>query len=319
MLTYATMVMLQADKCQNGTDNPMHCVGTNPMSARNYPCDNIIEVYFGKSDFDLVGEGVFKKQLWQCMVGQALVIKQNIEARRSRSIFGIIVWQFNEIWPTGGWGSIEYGTVGWTDGQVLGGRWKPLQYWYKSAIFAEVVATCGGDSSTPQCYVNNDRIRRFEGSVVVTSIDFASGKETVVKTVQLDMDAGVGVTHRFGLGVAVSAKETMLHAVVRDSYGVEVSTNFIPFTEPKNFDLPKPQVHFTVAPTANPDGTIDITVTADKVVVYLTFTTLAQGRFSDNAFVMLPGVHTIQFLPIQGFVMAELTSSLRAEHVASYT
>jgi hypothetical protein len=27
----------------------------------------------------MTGEGVFKKQLWQCMIGQALVIKSNIE------------------------------------------------------------------------------------------------------------------------------------------------------------------------------------------------------------------------------------------------
>lgn len=71
------------------------------------PCDNIIDVYFGASNFDEVGETAFKKQLWQCMVGQALLIKQNIETRRSKNEFGCIVWQFNEIWPTGGWGSIE--------------------------------------------------------------------------------------------------------------------------------------------------------------------------------------------------------------------
>lgn len=32
--------------------------------------------------------------------------------------FGTVTWQLNEIWPTGGWGSIEYGTVGFTGGQV---------------------------------------------------------------------------------------------------------------------------------------------------------------------------------------------------------
>ena len=30
------------------------------------------------------------------MVGQALAIKSNIEARRSSNQFGIIVWQYNE-------------------------------------------------------------------------------------------------------------------------------------------------------------------------------------------------------------------------------
>lgn len=309
----------QPDVCQNGTDNPMRCVGKNPMADRNYPCDNIIEVYFGKSNFDAVGEEPFKQHLWQCMVGQALVIKQNIETRRSQSIFGIIVWQLNEIWPTGGWGSIEYGTVGWTKGQVLGGRWKPLQYWYRSAIFTDVVATCGGDPAAPQCYVSNDLPRPFNGSVTISSIDFASGQERTVKHLQLGMAAGVGATQRFDLGVAVDGTRSLLHAVVKNSAGTVVNSNYIPFTAPKNFVLPKTTVQFTVAPATNPDGSIDIHITADKgVAVYLTFTTLAQGRFSDNAFVMLPGTRTIRFLPIQGFKMADLTSSLRAEHVASY-
>ena len=86
----------------------------------------------------------------------------------------------------------------------------------------------------------------------------------------------------------------MLHAVVKDSAGAVVNNNFLPFTEPKNFALPKANVQFTVAKSANADGSVDITVITDKVAVYLTFTTLAQGRFSDNApgdnvFVMLPG------------------------------
>ena len=52
--------------------------------------------------------------------------------------------------------------------------------------------------------------------------------------------------------------------------------------------LPKANVKFTVATVANVDGTVDITVTTDKVAVYVTLTTLANGRFSDNAFLLLP-------------------------------
>lgn len=73
----------------------------NPMSYRNYPCDSIVVEYFGgkSSDLDAVGEKAFKKQLWQCMMGQALEIKSNIETRRAGNTFGITVWQYNEIWP----------------------------------------------------------------------------------------------------------------------------------------------------------------------------------------------------------------------------
>lgn len=68
------------------------------MAQRNYACDNIIDVYFGKMDLTEVGEQAFKKQLYLCMLGQALLIKSNIETRRSLNELGIIVWQYNEIW-----------------------------------------------------------------------------------------------------------------------------------------------------------------------------------------------------------------------------
>ena len=50
----------------------------------------------------------------------------------------------NEIWPTVGWGSLEYGPPpGFTPGQVRGGRWKPLHYFYKNALMTDVMATSG--------------------------------------------------------------------------------------------------------------------------------------------------------------------------------
>jgi hypothetical protein len=152
----------------------------------------------------------------------------------------------------------------------------------------------------------------------ITAIDFASGKETELKSMKLDMAAGVGVTQRFSLDAAVDGTTTLIHAVVKDTSGAVVNNNYIPFTEPKNMKLPKAGVKFTVASSANADGSVDITVTTDKVALYVTFTTLAQGRFSDNAFVMLPGTQKIQFLPIKGFEMADLTGSLRVEHAAVY-
>jgi hypothetical protein len=198
---------------------------------------------------------------------------------------------------------------------VLGGRWKPLQYWYKSAIFTDVMATCGsggrnssGSTVLPLCCVNNDLPTPFKGNVAITAIDFASGKEIELMALQLDMVAGVGVTQRFHLDSAVDGSTTMIHAVVKDAAGVVVNNNYIPFTEPKNMKLPKADVKFAVALVANlKDGSIDITVTTDKVALYVTFTTLAQGRFSDNAFVMVPGTQKIQFLPIKGFEMPDLT------------
>jgi len=295
-----------------------HCTGktcnvTNPMSERNYACDNIIRVYFGNSDFNQVGEQAFKKQLWQCMVGQALNIKQNIETRRASNQFGIIVWQFNEIWPTGGWGSIEYGTVGYTKGQVLGGRWKPLQYWYRKTIYSDVMAAC----SASECYVNNDSPYPFVGSVEFTSVDFKTGKATTLISQQLDMPAGLGANKFFTLP-AVNGSESIVHAVVTSKAGEVMNDNWIPMIEPKSMMLAKATVTFTISDDVNDDGSVDIVVETDEFALYVTLTTLAQGRFSDNALCMMPGKQTIQFLPIAGFEMTDLKNSLRVEHAASY-
>ena len=105
---------------------------------------------------------VFKAQLYWSMIGQALVIKQNIELTRSINRFGVLVWQLNEIWPTVGWGSLEYGPApgeGSSPGQLQGGRWKPLHYFYKQSLMTDVMATCGAAGA---CSLSATRFVRCE-------------------------------------------------------------------------------------------------------------------------------------------------------------
>jgi hypothetical protein len=82
-------------------------------------------------DLSKTGAGALQQQLYFCMFGQALRMKSQLEGWRANNIWGVLLWQFNEVWPTGGWGSIEYGTP--VKGQVSGGRWKPLQYMLQAA------------------------------------------------------------------------------------------------------------------------------------------------------------------------------------------
>ena len=71
------------------------------------------------------------------MVAQMLVMKAEIEALRSQNVFGTVFWMFQDIWPTGGWGSVEYGSR--VPGQVEGGRWKPLHYSLRTSTYASIV------------------------------------------------------------------------------------------------------------------------------------------------------------------------------------
>ena len=80
--------------------------------------------------------------------------------------------------------------------------------------------------------------------------------------------------------------------------------------------LPRVVVSTTVASKANADGSVDVTVvTKGGPALYVVLTSLAQGRFSDNAF-LLRGSTTIKFLPFGGPAdISTLSTSLRVEHL----
>lgn len=70
------------------------------------------------------------------------------------------------------------------------------------------------------------------------------------------------------------------------------------------------------APAA--DGTVPITLTASATALFVHLTTLAQGRFSDNSLILLPGNTVVSFLPWGPLDVGLLTTSLRVEHVKMY-
>lgn len=171
------------------------------------------------------------------------------------------------------------------------------------------------------CYVKNDSPHPFKGSVRVSSVKFATGVSTAVKHLALDMPAGAGTTQWFPLGTSVSGASEMLMVVVADSSGVVQSTNPVGFAYPKNMALPNATVTFTVGVQeegVDSAAAVPIVLHADQFALYVTLTTLAQGRFDDNAFVMMPGPRIVLFHPFEGFAAAELVSSLRVEHAAAY-
>ena len=229
------------------------------------------------------------------------------------------IWQLGEIWPTGGWGSLEYATAAWTPGQVLGGRWKPLHYWYKSALFTPTFVTCGARGD---CMVKNDHHLPLSGAhLEVSKVQFSSGAETSVFDDQaLALSAGPGAARFFSIDSTIDGHDFVLHARVLGSQGEILTDNWIPLLPPANWtSLPRAVVTFSVAPEPRPDGMVDITLVADKLAAYVTLTTLAQGRFSDNAFFLLPGTMTIQYIPFGATTDYDaLISTLRVEHVASY-
>jgi len=306
------------DSCTIDPGNNNHCTGSNVMAQRNYPCDNFIIVYFGGNDsvLDQVGEFPFKRQLYQCMIGQALQMKSSMESHRATNQFGTMIWQLNEIWPTGGWGSIEYGYPS-GPGQVPGGRWKPLHYFLMNNGFTDVTVACGKGGL---CMVKNDRAALpFVGHVLVEAVAFSTGATSTLLTVPLSLPAGPGVTQWFSFdGSALDGTQAIVRVTAVDSSGATVASNVEAYTTPQFMKLPQASVSLSVSQSPNPDSSVTITLTSPAVTVYTVLTTQAAGRFSDNAFLLVPPSATVTFIPFGALDLALLTSTLRVEHAAMY-
>ena len=183
-------------------------LGSAASYYRNWPVDLVIRSYFGDQDFNATGEAAYKKQLYQSMLGQALNHKTTIESWRASNVFGTTIWMFNDLWPSGSWGSIEYG--GNTTGQISGGRWKPLQYFFRRSIYADQMATC---NALGACYVKNDGPVAINLTVHVTLFNVMTGASEVVASHDQPMNAGAGAVEWF-CPTATTAEDTVAPASV---------------------------------------------------------------------------------------------------------
>jgi beta-mannosidase len=305
------------------------CEGSNPMVERNYQCTPLIKKWFGDGNADpavlnTTGEIPFKRQLYQCMLGQALEMKSNIEHRRSTNVFGIIVWQYNEIWPTGGWGSVEYGTP--RPGQVLGGRWKPLHYFYASHLYQDVIAVCGTSEADRggSCYVKNDRSNiPFKGTLRLDVIKFADQSSKNIRRTLLSKDltlaSGPGVIEYFSVDFSsVDRAREVVSATIMDDERKTVSSHVVSLAYPKDMLLPKANVQASVVPGMRAEnGAYTIEVTSKTPALYVVLTTLAHGRFSENAFLLGSNKKIIFFHPfVKEDQEAVLSKTLRVEDLS---
>ena len=207
-------------------------------------------------------------------------------------------------------------TAAFTPGQILGGRWKPLHYWYKKSLFTRVFVTCG----TGNCMVKNDASGPLQGAALtVSKVEFATGVTTVLHSEPaLALPAGPGAAAFFTIDSGIDGSAFALRATVAAADGTMLTDNFIPLLPPVNWTLPRASVTFEVAPLPEKDGSINVKVTSDKVAAFVTLTTMAQGRFTDNAFFMAPGTVEVGFVPWAEGQYEKLVETLRVEHMASY-
>jgi hypothetical protein len=323
------------------------------MAQRNYAVDNFVVATANTpwpSGFDnATGQLALQKALYFAMLGQALWVKSDIEGRKSSNSFGTIIWQFNEVWPTGGWGSIEYGSTGFTPGQVEGGRWKPLQYFLRRFLFRDHHVAASYDG---RIFIrSDDAFSPTNATASLSFLHFASGSVSAGPSFPVTLPHGAAASAWFcadGVSASWLCKPwaQVLPAVGCAADGSDCAA-LLQLTEggsqravpqagsagapsapllAENFELlapvwrlALPQASVTAAvgaPAA--DGSVPISLSASATALFVHLSTLAQGRFSDNSLLLLPGLTSVSFLPWGALDLPLLKSSLRVEHVQLY-
>ena len=145
-------------------------------------------------------------------------------------------------------------------GQVVGGRWKPLHYWFRNFLFTDLFVACrpsnlsskgreaaisgrrgdGGGSSGYLCAVSNDSPWPFDGRFTLTALDLLGGNETVLRASNLSIPEGAGARRYVFVESPTLFKptRTMLTATLFTRDGSIAVRNDIPLVPPMLMKLP---------------------------------------------------------------------------------
>lgn len=205
---------------------------------------------------------------------------------------GTIIWQLNDTWPVCSWASLDYG-----------GDWK-LMHHMAQRFYADIMVTAVPTGDTITLRGTNDTPLSVMVSVRVQAVDMNGSLR--------DLRAGKGAIGSDAIDLTTVAlsdlKSGEMLVVTWDS--VKGSGREIYTPNPyKTFDLTP--AHIAMETTDN-----TITLTSKGLSLFTSLEADTKGRFSDNAFDMLPGeTRTITFTPTDASAKPQFT--LRDLHSAT--
>ena len=225
---------------------------------------------------------------------------------------------------------------------MVGGRWKSLQHFCASILYRDVFISCGLFGNSASCFVRNDDPLHAVNAIATVTTTRISGSGSVLQmnTTAISLPRGAGAAQWFclgngdptsceslfsylsRLGCSVSGSDCVIFLTLTDANtGVELASNFELLGLPAHLTLSSPSLSWVIASTPNADRSVNVTVTATTApAAFVTLTTLAQGRFSDNVFWLNASgtSRTVSFIPFGPLDLDALTDTLRVEHLQQY-
>ncbi|TPX41019.1 hypothetical protein SeLEV6574_g06287 [Synchytrium endobioticum] len=235
--------------------------------------------------------------LSQC--SQAMTVRAQTEHyRRLRGVehrcMGALYWQCNDIWQAPTWSGIEFN-----------GRWKMLHY-YSKKFFAPILVSSYEVSKggAYEVHISNDTCDDIEGELTIELHSFETAMSHVVKELPVSCQAVSSKCVASYEGAAELARSATVKHDAFFTHTLRIRNEVVATSEyfPDSFDKVRLQpVTIKISNArASRSGTsplaveyaitFDLEADAVAVFVWLEFDDRYQGRFSDNGFVLLPGM-----------------------------
>eukprot|EP01051_Picozoa_sp_SAG22_P006674 SAG22_NODE_444_length_10453_cov_8.586343_5_plen_249_part_00 len=242
--------------------------------------------------------------------------------------YSLLVWQVSDEWATGGWGGIEAGSG---PGSVVGGRWKPLQHFYAQYLYSPVSVAV---TAQGRAYVRNGLPHGITGKLNVTALHLGTMADDIMSA---PISIEVGASWIAWADVTAVLQACPKESCVLVSTVVTTTTTGVATTAAQNVQLlaapwhlqmPDATVSFAFATDVVDSGAADgtnssvvaLSVTTNFVALAVALTTSADGYFSPNYFLAMPGTTAVNFVLFDGVdrgeAIAALHATTRVEHLA---
>jgi beta-mannosidase len=225
----------------------------------------------------------FENFVYLSQVQQGLAIKTAVEFWRSIKphCMGALYWQLNDTWPVASWSSLDYG-----------GGWKLLHHFAKRFFQPVTVVAIPDADGAINLVAINDTAQETTVTVEAFAVDLdgnATPLGTFVHVVGTDAAADVATIDPEQISEA-----HLLAWRFHTPQGAAGGDHYAPMRY-KALPLANPEITMSVEHRA---GVAVITVSSDRVALFVAVEASVPGRFSNNGFTLFPGYPaTIEFAP----------------------
>ncbi|WP_299550403.1 glycoside hydrolase family 2 protein [uncultured Tateyamaria sp.] len=243
----------------------------------------------------------FENFVYLSQVQQALAIKTAVTHWRSLKphCMGALYWQLNDTWPVCSWSSLDHG-----------GGWKLLHH-VARRFYSDVIVSAVPTMNGVALHVVNDRPETVQVEVEAFAVS-VNGKMRSVGMTSVTAGTDAAMPALTVPQSALGDDEILVFDWVTDE-GSSQSDHFA--TRPyKAYALEPASISSDIS---KQDGYCSITLTSTRLALFVAIEADQPGRFSDNAFDLLPDRPvTVHFTPANPTVTAGFT--IRDLHSATY-